>query len=232
MALREITLFSVSILPVVLISMFIYKRDKNKESFRLLFKLFLGGICSCFLCLIATGILNIIIPFFNSDYWTLNSLELVIYVFVGIALVEELSKWIIAYKISYNNIEFDEIYDMILYCILVSLGFACFENLFYVYASGIKTGLLRALLSVPGHACNGFFMGYYLGLTKVYSLRNMKELKNKYLTFSILIPVLVHGLYDYCLFNGSILFMMVFYLFVATTFIYVIVKIIKISRSS
>ena len=83
----------------------------------------------------------------------MNFIQLLFYVFVVIALVEEASKWFFVYKISYNHNEFDSLYDMIVYASFVALGFACFENILYVYSSGIVTGFVRAVSAVPGHVC-------------------------------------------------------------------------------
>ena len=44
-------LLIIAILPIFLIGSYVYKKDKNKEPTRLLIKLFLGGIASCFLVL-------------------------------------------------------------------------------------------------------------------------------------------------------------------------------------
>ncbi|MGQ9701154.1 MAG: PrsW family glutamic-type intramembrane protease [bacterium] len=55
-------------------------------------------------------------------------------------------KWI------YNQIEFDEVMDGIVYCVASSLGFATVENIIYVLDRGAGTGILRAFLSVSGYA--------------------------------------------------------------------------------
>ena len=225
----KLTLFIVSILPVFLIGMFIYKKDREKEPAKLLIKLFLGGIGSCFLVFILSYVLDSIFPIFSADTNDLNLIELVVYAFVCVALVEEFCKWIVAYKISYNDKDFDEFYDAILYCMFVSLGFACFENLLYVYEHGIGTGIARALLAVPSHACDGMFMGYYFGLSKLGSLNNRNDLKIKNLILSILVPTIVHGIYDYCLSTQKAIFIVLFLIFVVCIYIYVWKKIKKIS---
>lgn len=227
--IQELILFTISILPVFLIGMFIYKKDKNKEPTKLLIKLFLGGMGSCFLVTIISIILELIFPIFAADTKNLNLIELAIHVFIGVALVEEFCKWLVAYKISYNDKNFDEFYDAIVYCIFVSLGFACLENLLYVYQYGIVTGIIRALLAVPGHACNGMFMGYYLGLSKIGALNNRKDIKTKNIILSILIPTITHGIYDYCLFSERTIFIILFFIFVIFVYVYVIKKIKKIS---
>lgn len=227
--MTELILFTISSLPVFLLGMFIYKKDRNKEPWELLVKLFAGGILSCFLVLIVSGILGIFFPIFSADSSKLNLFELIIYVFIGVALVEECCKWIFAYMFSYNDKHFDEIYDMIIYTVFVALGFAFFENLLYVYENGIMIGIIRAISAVPGHACDGVFMGYYLGLAKQTHINNRKDLNTKYLILSILVPTILHGIYDYCLFTGKVILIIMFFVFVILLYVYAIKKIKKLS---
>lgn len=229
MKISELILFTISVLPVIVIGMYVYKKDKQREEIELLTKLFLGGMGSCILVLIVSSILGFIFPILSADPEKMNLAELFVHVFIGVALVEELCKWIIAYKISYNDKEFDEFYDAILYCVFVALGFACLENLLYVYQRGIITGIIRALLAVPGHACDGMFMGYYLGLSKISDLNNRNDLKIKNIIFSILVPTITHGIYDYCLFTKIPIFIILFFIFVVGMYIYVLKRIKKIS---
>ena len=229
MSLYELILLFVSIFPVFLIGRYIYKADKNKEPGKLLVKLFLGGIGSCFLVLIVTWILEATSPIFSANINDLTFFELIVNVFIGVALVEESCKWIMAYSISYNKDDFDELYDAILYCMFVSLGFACLENVLYVFQGGIGTGLLRAFLAVPGHACDGVFMGYYLGVAKISELNGRQDLKRKNIILSIVAPTITHGIYDFCLFTGSSLFVILFFVFVIWMYIYAVKKIKKIS---
>lgn len=226
---EELILFTVSILPVFLIGMFIYKRDKDKEPTKLLIKLFLGGFGSCLLTFLLSSITAFIFPILSADAEYLNLIELIFYVFVGIALVEEFSKWLMAYLISYKDEHFDRLYDAIIYCVFVALGFACFENLLYVYQNGLGTGFIRAVTAVPGHACDGLFMGYFLGLSKISELNNRVDLKNKNLLLSILVPTVTHGIYDYCLFTGKTVFIIIWVIFVIGTYVYFFKKIKKIS---
>lgn len=202
--LIKVLLF-IAALPVVLLGKYIYDNDRNKEPKKLITKIFIGGILSCFLVLFFSYILELIVPIFAMDESILNYFQLFIYVFIKIALVEEFCKWIISYFLSYNNKEFDELYDMIVYCVFASLGFALFENILYVLSYGFMTGILRALLSVPMHACFGVSMGYCLGLAKLGEINNNKKNKFKNIILSILIPTILHGFYDYLLFTDHIL---------------------------
>lgn len=212
--------FIISLLPVILLTSYIHKKDKNKEPSKLLAKLFFAGILSCFLTLFITYTLRIFFPILQKDLKSLNLIGLAFRVFIGIGLVEEFSKWIMIYKLSYNNEEFDEIYDMIIYSTFVSLGFACFENILYVDSGGIATGIVRAILSVPAHAWFGVFIGYYLGLAKLSTINQRNDLKTKYLILSLAIPTILHGIFDYCLLSQRIIFIIIYFIFVILLYIY------------
>lgn len=223
--IAELVLFILSVLPVYLIGLYVYKKDRNKEPIKLLAKLFLGGILSSFMVIIVSEIIGNIIPLFNYDPVIMTDSELIIYAFIGVALIEESCKWIVTYKMSYNDREFDEFYDMILYSVMVALGFACFENLLYVYDSGIGTGIARALFAVPGHACDGMIMGYYLGLAKLNTVNGRSYYAKKNMIFSVLVPTITHGIYDYCLLKGETIYLIIFALFVIWIYIYSVKKI-------
>lgn len=222
-------LFILSALPVVLLATFIYMKDKNKEPSKLLLKLFLGGFLSVIITLVLSLMLEIFVPIFRLDIEKLNLIELVFYAFINVALVEEFAKWIITYNFSYNDNNLDEVYDMIVYSVFVALGFAFVENVLYVFEGGIGTGILRALLAVPGHACDGAIMGYYLGLAKLSEINKNNKLKKKNMLFSILIPTIMHGIYDYCLFTENFLFSIIFYIFVIIVYIITFKRIKRLS---
>ena len=219
----------ISVLPVIVLAIIIYINDKNREPAKLLLKLFASGFLSVILTLIISGILEATSPIFKTTE-NLSVFELFISIYIGVALVEEFSKWIMVYLMSYHEKEFDEMYDMIVYSTFVSLGFACIENILYVMTNGVYVGLLRAILSVPAHAFFGVFMGYYLGLAKIASYNdNIKlEKKNKYL--SIIVPMLLHGTFDYLLSLESIIYLLLFLVFVILLYIYAIKKIARISN--
>ena len=230
--MEKLILFIISILPILLLGIYIYKKDQNKEPSKLLAKLFFGGVLSGFLVMLISIITQL---FFNTqpiNSFEFNWLDLIIYSYIKIALIEEFSKWLIVYNISYNCEEFDEIYDMIIYCVFVALGFACLENILYVKESGIAVGIVRALSAVPGHACFGAIMGYYLGLAKINSIDNNSKSSNKNKILSILIPTIIHGTYDYCLFCGNLIIAILMYIALIFLYIYTVKKINTISREN
>lgn len=209
-------LLALSILPVVVFGSIIYKNDFDKEPTSILVKLFICGIGSIFLTLLLTAILQSVIPFFGYDSNSLNVIELIPYIFIGVALIEEFSKWIFVYKLEYNDNEFNHLYDGIVYATFVSLGFACLENILYVMQFGIQTAIARSILAIPGHLCDGIMMGYYLSMAKLSLCNgNNKTLAKKNILLSLFIPTLAHGVYDYLLFageaTGNDIFIMVFF---------------------
>ena len=220
-----ITLF-IAILPVYLIGLYVYKKDREKESSKLLTKLFLFGMLSC----IPAAIIEVLIEPMFGNVNESNLLYLFIYVSIGIALIEELCKWFFVYNIGYNNTEFDQLYDALIYSVFVSLGFACFENFFYVFSSdGLTTGIFRAITAIPGHASDAIIMGNYLGLAKLAEVNGDKKKNNKYLLLSILMPTLIHSIYDFCLFTEQFVFIIIFAVFLIFTYIYSIRKVKKLS---
>lgn len=228
-------LLILSIAPVVFFGYQIYKRDADKEPTSILVKLFLCGIGSTFLTLIITAILCTIIPFFGYDATTLNVIELIPYIFVGVALIEEFSKWIFVYKLEYNDREFNHLYDGIVYAAFVALGFACFENILYVFQFGIQTAIVRALLAIPGHLCDGIMMGYYLSMAKLSLINKNPSLSKKNIAFSLLVPTMAHGLYDYLIYasdvSGYDFLMIAFLAFVILFFTYASKKVKQLSNN-
>ena len=207
------TLLFISLLPVIVIAIFIYNKDRNKEPGGLLLKLFLEGIGAAFVAIALESLWGEVQASLFSSADT-SIWPLLVKVFIGIALMEEISKWIMAYFGSYNHREFDEIYDMLLYCTFVSLGFAAFENIIYVFSGGVWVGIIRAVLSVPGHAFFGVMMGYYLGKAKYEELRLNTAGKKKNLALSIIVPTILHGIYDYCLMIDKSIYLLVFLVFI------------------
>jgi len=118
--------------------------------------------------------------------------------FLVAATVEELCKYLVVRKTIYDDPEFNEPYDGIVYCVAASLGFAIAENILYVLSGGIGVAILRALLSVPAHALFGVFLGYFMGLSKFAE----PSRRLRFHMVGLVIAIATHGLYDFVLFTG------------------------------
>ena len=226
-------LLLLSVLPSIALGVMIYKKDiVEKEPPGLLFKLFLGGaIGSVILTILLSIVLDQIIPDLE-DSTNINFIYLAITTFFKVALVEEFSKWIFLKIITWKNKEFNYIYDAIVYAVFVALGFATIENILYVFGSenGISIAILRAILSVPGHAFDGVFMGCYYGLAKQAKINNNVKLFKKNMILSLLIPTVFHFIFDYLLLSENSILLILYLVFIILLYINAFKRINQLSN--
>lgn len=226
-------LIFLAVLPVIIILLYIYNKDKSKEPLGLLIQLFVLGIVSCFLVFFISFILEQFFPFMRTNLEEKSFFQIILYSFLGVALVEEFCKWLMLYFVGYKNDEFDELFDIIVYSVFVSLGFAFFENILYVFNYlDIKTVILRALSAIPGHACDAIFMGYYLNIAKRQANKYRKDLERKNIKLSIIIPTILHGIYDFCLLSGKSIFIFIFFIFITMLYSKSLEKIEEVSKNN
>lgn len=183
-------ILALAILPVIVLASYIYYKDKyEKEPFRMLMFAFLLGIFAIPLDILLVGFIN--------NVWVGDTVFYEAFWEAGIP--EELCKWTLFMLFIWPKKDFNEFFDGIVYAAFIGLGFACIENIMYVFdnesfGGALVTGVMRALLSVPGHFLFAVIMGYFLGMAKF-----KPDLRNKYLILSILCPIVAHGLFDYLL---------------------------------
>lgn len=203
--IQFIIIIILSIIPFGFIIFYVYKKDLHKEPKKLVLFVFLLGMLSA-LC-------NTFFSFFNNfslankSTTNMNIYELIIYSFLFVAFIEELFKFIFIYLSSYHFKEFDETYDILVYAITTHLGFAFFENIFYLADTLINysniqtftTMIFRSLSAVPIHAVCGIYMGYFLSLAKIYKVADERYYMLINILYSIIIPIIIHGLYDFLL---------------------------------
>ena len=216
-----------AVLPVLVIGLYIYKKDIHREPTGLLMSLFVKGILICIPVIIVEVLVGGI---FNTDNPELPFLRIFINVLFGIALVEEGFKWLVTYFSGYKSREFDEVYDVIVYAVFASLGFACLENVGYVFDGGMYTAVMRAIFSIPGHTCFGVLMGYYMSKAKVNEMNGKKDLASTNKILSIVVPTLFHGLYDTLLSTDIDMCIIIFFIVDIIMVIYCISIIRKMSK--
>lgn len=225
-------LLYLALLPSLLLGRYVYKMDKiEKEPTGLLVKLFIFGLLSTFLTLIISDISEYFFPILASE-----SKEIPILLlnnFIGIALVEEFSKWVFMGLFTWNSKEFTHLYDGIVYAVFVSLGFATFENVLYIFGNGgdYLIAIIRALLAVPGHVFNGVFMGYFYGLARKNYIDHNNGQCALYLLLSLLVPAALHGFYDFCLQATRPLLLLVFVVYILALYVVAFIRIKKSSKS-
>lgn len=185
-------LLLVAVAPVFIVTLYIYLKDKyEKEPKRLLFYNFLlGAIVSIIVTSILYYVFDIVLPLPNET----SILQQFIKAFFVVGLIEEFSKYIIVRYFAQPNKAFNEPFDGIVYAVMVSMGFAATENIFYVLEGGYTTALARAFTAVPAHATFGILMGYFMGKAKFSNSRIVLNLSGLFLA------ILFHGSYDFFLF--------------------------------
>ena len=174
--------------PGVAIALYIYLKDKHeREPLTLLLLSFFYGALSTIITLAISFPLEILVILRKGD---------VVHEFFDamfkVALVEEFSKFIFVRFVLYNNKNFNEPFDGIVYSVMVGMGFATLENILYVNNGGLTTAILRMFTAVPAHATFAVLMGYFLGRAK-FSHRNEFLLS----ILALASATLFHGLYDY-----------------------------------
>ena len=105
-----------AVLPIVILCLFVYKKDPHHEPGGLLAKIFAFGFFSAIPIVIVEMVLDKLFPTEDVSSFIL----LFINIFISVALVEEGFKWMVTLLFGYRNKEFDEVYDIIVYAVFAS----------------------------------------------------------------------------------------------------------------
>ncbi len=230
-------LYALALIPVVGLLIFIYFNDKKeKEPFGLLVGLFFAGMGTIVTAIIAELVGGLIL---GAVFPANTVIGGVLDAMLIVAPAEELGKFLVLRLITWKNKNFNYNYDAIVYAVFVSLGFAAFENITYVFSSGIGTAFLRMFTAVPGHACFAVFMGFFYSKAKYASLTGKKGACTGFTALAMVIPIVIHGVYDAILMGGgsseipvlSGLSLVIWIGFVIALFIVSCILIVKTSRN-
>lgn len=221
-----------SIIPVLIILAVIYNMSEvKKQPLWLLAILFLGGILSWVM-------VRYISRFLGNDIYksqieineALGNKGFFLVSFGIIAIIEEMSKYIVITIMCFKNKYFKNPYDAIMYAVCISLGFAFVENIMYINNYGMGVATSRAIFSIPAHASFGIIMGYYLGVSKL--CRDKGEANASALTrySAFFIPLIFHGFYDFLLnFNTESIYI-IFLIYVIIMYAFVILLLFRLNR--
>ena len=188
-------LIAAAVLPAIFLLVQIYRADKlDREPGWLIASLVFQGIVSTALAVWTERLGSVVLG------WLLPENSVVyraILYFVVVACSEEGFKYLLLKRRTWNSPEFNCQFDAVVYAVAVSLGFALWENIDYVIMYGLGTAMLRAVTAVPGHACFGVFMGAFYGMAKRCHNYGRPGRAKTCLRLSVLVPVLLHGAYDF-----------------------------------
>jgi len=195
-----------TLLPAIVVVSFIYFSNKFAELKFSILKAFILGILICF----PAGFLNTLaIQTFGNKEEVNDAL---VTGFMAGGLVEELLKFGALYLYLPTK-KIIRRYDIVIYALFISLGFAVYENFGYVFAKkyseiSFEVAFARAFTAVPMHIFNGIIMGYFY---EFYVLTKNR----KFLGYTILLPIFLHGCYNFFCFGNpfiskAIILMMIF----------------------
>lgn len=186
-------LLLLAIAPAAFWLWYFYRKDRYEpEPLSWVLLIYIVGIAVTIPVALIEGVMGAFLP------------EFLIVVLVA-PVVEELGKYLVVRKTVYESAEFDEPVDGIVYAAAAGLGFATLENVIYVFASletslflAVGTGLVRAVLSVPGHVLFSAMWGYSLGKARFIP----KEKRPGVIAAGLMLAIASHALFNLLLFDA------------------------------
>lgn len=184
-------IFSASVLPAVLLWVYILRKDAKPEPTGQLALATLLGVATCVPAVIVE--LGVGAVFSAIGINEIPLIGSVADAFFEAAIPEEFFKLVALWLVLRKNPYFDEHFDGIVYSVCVGLGFATIENVLYVFTNmgdWASVAIMRAIFSVPGHYAFAVLMGYYYA--RYHFVK--RSFGNAICIF--VVPVLAHGIYD------------------------------------
>jgi len=180
-------LYLLGFLPSIIWLLFYLRKDVHPESNQAILKVFFYGMLIAFAAI-----------FLEIGFKKISS-NLLLYLFVGGALVEEYLKYLVVKLEVLRSSELDEPIDIMLYMIIAGLGFAALENIlilvkyhpFLELPKTLEISTLRFLTATFLHALCSGIVGYFLAI----SFFNLKKQK-KFLLMGLGIAIVLHGSYN------------------------------------
>lgn len=207
----KIKIFILAIAPIVACLFWIYLKDKyEKEPIPILIKYFILGIISSLLALVIENLLIKVSIF--------EGMSLILYTsFIVAGFTEESLKAMILIPNLLKEKQYNEKLDGIVYSVFLSLGFAAIENIIYIFYESeeliLQVSLSRAVIAIPAHIMFAITMGYYISK---YKFEEKKPKKQQYIIIAVIIPILLHGIFDFILmikYRWSIIMFIVYIIF-------------------
>lgn len=188
-----------AILPAIILTYYIYRRDTEKEPASQLVKGFgLGLVAAGLALIIEVVVMNVgLAPQKPSSV-----LGAISQAFLGAAIPEETAKLLMLWLLLRRNRHFDQYFDGVVYAVSIGMGFAAIENVFYLFGdidNWVGVAAARALFSVPGHFAFAVLMGFFYSLVHIGGRHTERDR-----IIVLAAPVLAHGVYDAVLFSANL----------------------------
>ena len=189
------------IAPAVFWLGYLYYKDRfQPEPIRNLGITYILGLIAAYACMKFYGLLPLVgIPDDPSALMETQSLEYFFYSLGVIGLVEELFKFLPFLFIILRLKAFDETIDGIVYASTIALGFASFENIYYLkYLEGFEL-FGRAFASPLTHTIFSSIWGYTVGKARIHGKSLFKAS-----LIGLSIAALVHGVFDFLTISSTL----------------------------
>ncbi|HAE45077.1 MAG TPA: hypothetical protein DCG37_05730 [Lachnospiraceae bacterium] len=181
------------LVPPILLLAYVWKLDRvEREPVGLVVKVFLMGAASTCAAAVLESLAGVALMYADLD--ESSYLYLIIDNFLAIALIEEFCKRAPVSRFIWKDPAFNYRFDAIVYCLASAVGFAAIENVLYMWQFGTGIVFLRL---IPIHSICGVYMGHYLGTAKAAEKRGDIRRKKQYMKYSLIIPMLIHGYWDF-----------------------------------
>ncbi len=165
-----------------------------------------------------------------TKFWdiSLNSLKLVIFYYLIVWVLEEISKY---FNFSWQIIKNISVKEGVLYSIFIALGFSFIENILYLYNlfsiynlsfDFLKIYFFRSIFSVILHVfCSSLLAYSFIKALSYYNEWNIFKYIKLFL-YGLILSVFLHFFFDLCLTLGFsfiiIIYLIVWYLYVTSIF--------------
>ncbi len=210
-----------SFLPALFWLWFWLKQDSKKPEPVLLLSLsFITGAVTVFL----------VYPIESFAYKFTSGTSL----FVAVALIEEIMKYLALYLVALRSKYFDEPIDAVIYAITIALGFSAMENLLYLVSTisqdGVMLGVINSNLRFVGATLLHTVSSAAIGVAVALSFYKRPAMKTIYLALGLITAFVLHTIFNLTIINtesiGEILIVF-FYLWIAIVILLLLFEKIK-----
>ncbi len=215
--------FFSGVLPTLVWLWFWTREDKkNPEPKSMIALAFLGGMVAVVISLFlekyfyglglknffSTGIFSHILPWFQGiAIKTGISIDKVLLVMVCAPLIEELSKFILAFILVLRSKEDDEPLDPMIYMITTALGFAAIENMLFLIdpiskqnvIASIFSGNMRFIGATLLHTVSSATIALFIS----FNFFDKKIEKTLYTILGIIVAIIVHSVFNYFMLGNN-----------------------------
>ncbi len=184
------------VIPSFVWLFFYLRKDSHPEPHSQILKIFFYGMLIALPAVLGEmGALQFLHSFDLSK--TVSS---VLYLFLGVALLEEFLKYLVVNQKIFRNKELDEPIDIVIYMIVSALGFAAAENILFLFSLGptfllgetVLITVFRFLGATFLHALVSALFGYFLALSFYTPKKQIR-----YFTLGLGISTVLHGCYNF-----------------------------------